>query len=394
MVRASRMRLGSGLPLPTARHCFANLDSCTYLVSHSMGAAPLAARDELLAFWDAWSQHGPEAWVHWFDEIGEIADRIGRLIGAPAGSVGLAPNVSSLQATLASSFSWTPTAGSRDEVVYEALQFPSLAYVWEAWARHGARVTRVPSDDGHTIPTQRIVAAIGERTKIVVLSHAYFQSGALVDVPAVVARAKACGALVVLDVYQTAGVYPVDVTALDVDVAIGGSHKWLCGGPGCGFIYVRPGLRRSFEPAATGWMAHRTPFAFEPPPIDYAEGMLRFGGGTPSIQAYLGARAGHRLIEEVGVPAIRSANVALTQLILEEADARGIRTPTPRDPERRTGWIGLDVEDGERLSQELIARRIFVDYRPGCGIRVGPHFYTGAEEIHTLFRVLDELRRR
>ncbi|MBV8150474.1 MAG: aminotransferase class V-fold PLP-dependent enzyme [Candidatus Eremiobacteraeota bacterium] len=376
------------------RERFANLDGCTYLVSHSMGAAPLTARDALVEFWEAWSRNGPEAWADWLPQIDAIADGIGRLIGAPAGSVGLAPNVSSLQATLASSFSWT-ASGPRDEkneVVYEALQFPSLAYVWEAWSRHGARVTRVASDDGRTIPTERIVTAIGERTKIVVLSHAYFQSGALVDVPAVVARAKACGALVVLDVYQTAGVYPVDVTALDVDVAVGGSHKWLCGGPGCGFIYVRPSLKANFEPTATGWMAHRAPFAFDPPPMRYAEGMMRFGGGTPSVQAYLGARAGHRVLEEVGVANIRAANIVLTEMILAEADAREISSPTPREPARRTGWIGLDVADGERLAQELVARRIFVDYRPGCGIRVGPHFYTGAEEIAVFFRALDDLR--
>lgn len=375
---------------PRLRERFANLDASTYLISHSMGAAPLAARDELVAFWEEWSADGPEAWERWLPAIDEIADGIGALIGAPAGSVGLAPNVSALQETLASSFAWS---SDKNEVVYEALQFPSLTYVWEAWRRRGARVVRVPTDDGITIPTERIVAAIGERTQVVVLSHAYFQSGAMVDVPAVVAAAKRVGALVVLDVYQTAGVIPFDVVALGVDVAVGGSHKWLCGGPGCGFIYVRPDLREIFEPTATGWMAHRAPFEFEAAPMQYAAGMRRFAGGTPSVQAYLQARPGHRLIAEAGVPAIRAHNVALTEMILAEADARGIRTPTPRDPARRTGWVGLALDGGARLVHELFERRIFVDYRPGCGIRVGPHFYTGTDEIRTFFRALDELRR-
>ena len=374
---------------PRLRERFAELDSCTYLISHSMGAAPLAARDALVSFWDDWSHDGPEAWERWLPAIDEIAGGIGKLIGAPAGSVGLAPNVSSLQETLASALEFND---ERNVVVYEGLQFPSLTYVWDAWRRRGAVPRSVPTDDGRTIPTDRIVGAIDERTRVVVLSHAYFQSGSVVDVAPIAKRAREMGALVVLDVYQTAGIIPVDVSALGVDVAVGGSHKWLCGGPGCGYIYVRPELRSTFEPTATGWMAHASPFAFEPAPMRYADGMKRFGNGTPTVQAYLQARAGHQLIAEIGQPALRAHNLALTELILAEADARRIETPTPRDPARRTGWIGLAVENGDRLVRELGRRRIFVDYRPGCGIRVGPHFYTSADEIHTLFRALDDLR--
>jgi kynureninase len=373
---------------PRLRERFAGLDKCTYLISHSMGAAPLAARDALVGFWDDWSIDGPEAWERWLPAIDEIADGIGVIIGAPRGSVGLAPNVSTLQETLASALDFD---AKRDTVVYEALQFPSLAYVWDAWRRRGAQPRCVPTDDGRTIPTERIISAIDERTRVVVLSHAYFQSGSVVDVAPIVKRAHECGALVVLDIYQTAGVIPVDVRALGIDVAVGGSHKWLCGGPGCGYMYMRAELRAQFEPTATGWMAHAAPFAFEPPPMRYADGMKRFGNGTPSVQAYLQARAGHQLISEVGSQAIRSHNLALTELILAEADARKIETPTPRDPSRRTGWIGLAVDDGEKIVHGLARRRIFVDYRPGCGIRVGPHFYTSADEIHALFRALDEL---
>lgn len=374
---------------PRLRERFANLDTCTYLISHSMGAAPLAALEALLAFWDDWSKDGPEAWERWLPAIDEIADGIGKIIGAPAGSVGLAPNVSTLQETFASSLDWS---GARNKVVYEALQFPSLLYVWDAWRRRGAQPVCVPTDDGRTIPTDRIVAAIDERTKVVLLSHAYFQSGAVVDVATVAKRAREAGAIVLVDVYQTAGIIPVDVVGLGVDVAVGGSHKWLCGGPGCGYIYVRPELRAQFEPTATGWMAHAAPFAFEPPPMRYADGMKRFGNGTPTVQAFLQARAGHRLVLEAGIDATRAHNRALTEMILAEADARGIPSPTPRDPARRTGWIGLAVADGERIAHELAARRIFVDHRPGCGIRVGPHFYTSADEITAFFRALDELR--
>lgn len=374
---------------PLLRERFANLDRCTYLINHSMGAAPLAARDELSAYWEDWSADGPAAWERWLPAVDEIADGIGAIIGAPPGSVGLAPNVSSLQETLASALDWS---GERNGVLFEQLQFPSLQYVWDAWRRRGARPVRVASDDGHTIPTSRILDAIDRRTRVVLLSHAYFQSGALVDVAAVAARAHEAGALLIVDVYQTAGVLPLDVVALDIDVAVGGSHKWLCGGPGCGYLYVRPELRETLHPTATGWMAHAEPFAFEPPPMRYASGMKRYGNGTPPMPSYLQARAGHRLIREVGVETIRAHNLALTAQILSEADERRIKTPTPRDASQRTGWIGLDVPDGARLVRELERRRVFVDYRPGCGIRVGPHFYTSSEEIVAFFAALDELR--
>jgi kynureninase len=371
---------------------FAGLDANTWLVSHSMGAPPLAARDALVRYHAQWADGGPEgAWPGWLDEMRAIGDGIGTIVGAPAGSVALAPNVSVLQSALASSLDFRGT--DRNEVVYEALQFPSLAYVWTAWERAGAKTVRVATDDGKTIPTDRICSAITERTAVVVLSHAYYQSGVLIDVPPIVARARECGALVVLDAYQTTGTYPYDVVALDIDVAVGGSHKWLCGGPGCGWIFVRPALRETFRPMVTGWFAHREPFAFEPPPIDYAQDQLRWATGTPTIPGYLVARAGHDIIREIGVPAIRAHNVRLTTRLTEAALERGWRVNTPHDARRRTGWVGIDVPGGERVLHELIARRIYVDYRPGCGLRVSAHCYTTDEEIDRFLSVMDELVR-
>lgn len=375
---------------PVLRDRFANLEGSTYLISHSMGAAPLAAREALVSYWNDWSDDGPEAWDWWLPQIETIAAGIGSLLAAPSGTIALGPNVSAFQETIASALDFS---GERCEVVYEALQFPTVTYVWDAWQRHGARIVCVPSDDGMTIPTERIAAAITERTALVILSHAYYVSGALVDVAAIVKRAREVGAMVMLDVYQTAGVIPIDLEKLDVDFAVGGSHKWLCGGPGCGFLYVRADRRMQFAPTATGWMAHAAPFAFEPAPMRYADSMMRYTNGTPAMLAYLVAAPGHALIAEVGLPAIRAHNIALTTLLLAEADARGIRTPTPRDPAKRSGWIALDVPDGARITRALIERRIFVDYRPGCGIRIGPHFYTTADEILVLFGALDELMR-
>jgi len=376
---------------PRFRERFPTLSNSTYLVSHSMGAPPLGARDALVAYWEAWAKEGPEAWNEWLPAMQDLADNLGAIFGAAPGSVSLAPNVSILQAAIASSMDWN---GARNEVVFEDLQFPSVTYVWKAWERFGAKVVRVPSDDGRTMSTERLVAAITEKTAVVVLSHAAYVSGALIDVPAIVARCRETGALFVLDVYQTTGTYPYDVTALDLDMAVGGSHKWLCGGPGCGFIYVKPALRAKFEPAITGWMAHESPFAFEPAPIRLTWNQHRWNTGTPTVPGYLVARAGHDAIREVGVANIRAHNLRLTAAILGHASERGIATPTPLDPAQRTGWIGLAFQGDDRVAEQLIERRIFVDYRPGCGIRVSPHFYTSDEEIEAFFEAIDELRTR
>ncbi|HTJ25637.1 MAG TPA: aminotransferase class V-fold PLP-dependent enzyme [Candidatus Limnocylindria bacterium] len=374
-----------------ARERFAGLDVNTWLVSHSMGAPPKAAREALVRYHDAWANDGPEAWPAWLDEARAIADGIGALVGAAPGSVSLAPNVSVLQSAIASSLRFTP---ERNEVVYEALQFPSLAYVWTAWEGAGAKAVRVPTDDGRTIPTDRICSAIGDRTAVVVLSHAYYQSGVVIDVPAIVARAKEVGALVVLDTYQTTGVLPYDVVALDLDVVVGGSHKWLCGGPGCAWIYVRPAIAERFRPMVTGWMAHRDPFAFDAPPIEYATDQFRWANGTPTIPGYLVARAGHEIIRELGVASIREHNVRLTAHLTEAALERGWRVNTPHAAKDRTGWVGIDVPEAERIQAELLERRIIVDHRPGCGLRVSAHLYTTDEEIDRFLRAMDELVRR
>jgi kynureninase len=374
-----------------ARERFAGLDVNTWLVSHSMGAPPKAAREALVRYHDAWANDGPEAWPAWLDEARAIADGIGAIVGAAPGSVSLAPNVSVLQSAIASSLRFTP---ERNEVVYEALQFPSLAYVWTAWEGAGAKAVRVPTDDGRTIPTDRICSAIGDRTAVVVLSHAYYQSGVVIDVPAIVARAKEVGALVVLDTYQTTGVLPYDVVALDLDVVVGGSHKWLCGGPGCAWIYVRPAIAGRFRPMVTGWMAHRDPFAFDAPPIEYATDQFRWANGTPTIPGYLVARAGHEIIRELGVASIREHNVRLTAHLTEAALERGWRVNTPHAAKDRTGWVGIDVPEAERIQAELLERRIIVDHRPGCGLRVSAHLYTTDEEIDRFLRAMDELVRR
>lgn len=372
------------------RDRFPTLAGATYLVSHSMGAPPLASRDSLERYWNAWATDGPEAWEAWLPELGEIAGGIAALLGAAPNTVSLVPNVSLGQAAIASALTFGP---DRDGVVMEALQFPTVTYVWSAWQKYGARIVTVPSDDGRTMSTDRICSAIDERTAVVALSHAAYVSGSLLEIDAIQARCHEVGAIFVLDTYQTTGIVPLDVSAQGIDVVVGGSHKWLCGGPGCGFLYVRPGLRDRLAPALTGWMAHAEPFAFAPAPITLARDTHRYNTGTPTMLGYLVARAGHDAIAEIGVPAIRAHNARLTTRIIESALARGFTIPTPLEAERRTGWIGIDFPGADRATQALIDRRIFIDYRPGCGMRVGPHFYSTDEDIDVFFHALDEIAR-
>ena len=361
------------------RREFPILDRCTYLVSHSLGAMPRAVTAELAAYTDLWAERGVRAWAEgWWDMPVTVGDRLGRIIGAAPGSVVMHQNVSVCQSLILSCFD---LGGRRNKIVYEDLNFPSVMYVYEAHRDLGARVEMVKSDDGITVPLERYLAAIDEQTLLVPLSHVVFRSGFVQDVAAIVARAHEVGALVVADLYQSAGTVPVDVTAWDVDFATGGSVKWLCGGPGAGYLYVAPRLRDRLKPRVTGWMAHAHPFAFETGPIEYARDAMRFLHGTPAIPALYAARAGQEIIEKVGVAAIREKSRRQVQMLMDLAGEHGFSAVTPSDPDKRGGMVILAVPHGAAVTRELLRREVVVDHRPGAGIRYSPHFYTDDDEL-------------
>ena len=370
------------------RRQFPILEGTTYLISHSLGAMPARTYDRLREYADMWSTRGIRAWGEgWWEMPVTTGNKIARIIGAESGSVVMHQNVSICQAIVISCFD---LSARRNKIVYEALNFPSVMYVYEAHVRAaGARLVEVPSDDGITIDTQRMVDAIDEETLLVPISHVLFRSGYIQDVRAIVKKAHAVGALVVLDAYQSVGTVPFNVRELDVDFATGGSVKWLCGGPGAGFLYVHPELRTRLAPKVTGWMAHRAPFAFEPGEIDYSDDIHRFLGGSPAIPALYAAESGYDVINEIGVERIRAKSVRQTSRLIDLADEQGWRINSPRDPSKRGGSVIIGVPDAEGVAHELAARDILVDFRPGAGIRVGPHFYNTDEEIEVL---VEEIR--
>ncbi|HYN84802.1 MAG TPA: aminotransferase class V-fold PLP-dependent enzyme [Pyrinomonadaceae bacterium] len=369
------------------RREFPILESCAYLISHSLGAMPRATRARLEEYAEVWATRGVRAWAEgWWDMPLTTGDLVARIIGADAGTVAMHQNVSVCQSLILSCFDPAP-ADRRNKIVYTELEFPSVMYVYEAHARTGRfRVERVPSDDGITAPLERMLAAIDEETLLVPLSHVLFKSGFLQDARRITERAHEVGALVVLDTYQSAGTVPFSVKELDVDFATGGSVKWLCGGPGAGYLYVAPRLQQHLEPKVTGWMAHAAPFSFEDAPIRYAEGMARFLHGSPAVPALYAAESGYKIIGEIGVERIRAKSVRQTERLIALADEAGLRVTSPRDPARRGGTVTLAVEHAAAVTRELIRREFIVDYRPGAGVRVSPHFYTKDEELDAVIR--------
>jgi kynureninase len=360
------------------------LASTVYMNSNSMGAMHRGSADALREYTEVWAREGVEAWEHWPAVVDETADMVARFFNGSPGNTTLGENVATFQARIASALDYR----ERPKVVIESLMFPNVIYVWERFARLGLQLELVASDDGMTISTERMLEAIDERTAIVSISHAVYVSGALLDVAAICKRAHEVGALVMLDVYQTCGVVPIDVQALGVDILVGGSHKWLCGGPGTCFLYVAPSVRDRLAPMTVGWMAHRAPFEMAPAPIEYADNPWRFVSGTPSIPAYYVARNAYQNLLKIGVDRIRAHNLALCRIILERAQAAGLNVHSPIDDDRRTGFVAVDFPSSQAASRVLIEERYKLDWRPNCGLRIGPHFYNTQDEVQ---RMMDRI---
>ncbi|HXM80095.1 MAG TPA: aminotransferase class V-fold PLP-dependent enzyme [Thermoanaerobaculia bacterium] len=380
-------------PLLRFRPEFPILARSTYLISNSLGAMPRGAASALAEYAETWATRGVRAWADsWWEMSVSIGDEIAPLLDAPSGSVSMLPNVTIASAVLLSSLRYEPP---RNRIVLADGEFPSLRYVYDSLAtRLGAEVVTVPSPggDGLAADEQRIADAIDERTILVAVSHVLFKSAFVVDVAAIAEKCRRVGALLAVDAYQSVGTLPVSVGALGCDALVGGVLKWLCGGPGGAFLYVRPDLRARLSPALTGWMAHPSPFDFEPPPVRLREDAFRFLLGTPAIPALYAAREGPRLVRAAGAQSIREKSLRQTGRLLELSDARGLRSATPRDPARRGGTAAVDFENALEVSRELNARDVVVDYRPGVGIRLSPHFYTEDAELDRAFAAIDEIR--
>jgi kynureninase len=381
----------NAVTLNRRREEFPTLASGIHLLSHSLGPVPRAARASMLGYYDAWEQHTSEdAWAtSWWEMSARVADRIAGILGGSPGSVQIQPNASIALSAVVSCFDFA--SGGRNKIVTSALDFPSMDYVWDAQRRIGARVEVVQSDDGVAIPLERLLDAIDDRTALVALSHVSFRSSFRVDARAIVEKAHQHGALVLLDVYQSAGAVELKAAEWDVDFLIGGSIKWLCGGPACGYLYVRPDLQKDLQPRLTGWVAHAAPFDFAPAPMRYDDSVRRFAQGTPSIPALYSVLPGLQIIEEAGVRTIQSESQRRTEWMIDFALERGWKVKSPRDANQRGGSVMIYVEDGRAMVERLAERKVFVDCRPGVGLRISPHFFNTDEEVREAMEILMKL---
>jgi kynureninase len=369
------------------REEFPTLASGIHLLSHSLGPVPRRAREAMIAYTDAWERHTSEdAWAtNWWELSERVGDRIAALLGGARGSVQVQPNASVALSVVASCFDFPK--GGRNKVVTTALDFPSTGYVWAAQQRLSAQVHVVPTDDGVAVPLERILDAIDETTCLVALSHTSYRSSYRVDARAIVARAHEVGALVVLDTYQSAGVVELQAAEWGVDFLIGGTIKWLCGGPACGYLYVRPELQNELQPRLTGWVAHAEPFAFAPE-MSYAPGVRRFAQGTPNIPGLHSCLAGLDIIEEVGLAAIARESRRRTEWVVECALTQGWRLNSPAHIDERGGSVMIGVADAPRTVARLAERHVFVDWRPRVGLRISPHFFNTDEEVQEALEIL------
>lgn len=372
------------------REEFPILSTSTYMVSHSLGAMPRGVAASLAEYTNTWATRGVRAWHEgWWDLPVTLGNTLARIIGAGENEIVCHQNVAVCQNIVLSCLDFS---GARNRIVTDGLNFPSNDYIYEQHRTLGAEVVPVPSRDSLTVELEDMLAAIDERTLLVSVSQVAFRSSALQDVKAITEKAHAVGALVIADLYQSAGIVPVDVRDLRVDFATGGSVKWILGGPGVGYLYVRRDLWPTLQPRATGWQAHQSPFAFAPH-MDFAPSIYRFLSGTPNIPALYAARPGYEIVASLGVEAIRARSTALTERMIAAADDAGLTVRSQRAPQKRGGVvvIGVPDADGPRIVQELDRRGIVVDHRPGAGVRIAPHFYTLEAEVDQTIKELADI---
>jgi kynureninase len=370
---------------------FPILDRTTYLISNSLGAMPRNVYDSLRAYADSWAERGVRAWEEgWWDMAIRVGDKIAPLIGAGNGEISLHQNVTLTQAVIASCFDFR---GRRNKVVLTDLEFPSIQYFYHEQRRQGARVELVANGDPVRIDLDKFLAAIDETTLLVPISLVLFRSSHIVNASAIIEHAHRVGAHVILDLFQAAGTIPIDVRGLGTDFAVGGVLKWLCGGPGVAYLYVREDLRAKLQPALTGWLAHRRPFAFETGAIEPCNDSFRYLNGTPHVPALHACQPGLDILNKVGVRAVREKSVRMTTRLIEGAQARGWQIHTPENTAERAGTVSIDCPHAHEVCRELLARDILVDYRPKAGVRLSPHFYNREDECDFALAEMDEILR-
>lgn len=376
--------------LLTWRDEFPILSKCNYLISNSLGAMPKGVYESLTHYADMWAEHGVSSWgIEWFDLNRKVGNKIAPLMGASEDSVLVHQNASIANSILFGSLDFSDE--KRNKVVITDMDFPSDVYVLKHWLPDHMHIEMITTDDGISIDTQKILDAIDETTRLVSISHVLFRSAYIMPAQEIVEKAHRVGAQVVFNGYHSIGVIPVDVTALNVDFYIGGVLKWMCGGTGGVFMYVRPDLLTTLNPKVTGWFAHKTPFAFDVEHFEMREDVYRLANGTPGIASLQAIQPGIDIITQVGVENIRGKSIRQTSLLIELADAAGYDVISPRETSQRAGTVTVNPPNAYAVSREMLARNIKIDYRANAGIRIAPHFYNTDDEVRAAIATITEI---
>ena len=366
------------------RSAFPILQRRNYLNSCSLGALSDRAEERLRDFVAQWHDYGASAWYeHWWGLLGELRGRIEALFAAPAGTVALMPSTSACLAAISSSLDWT----KRNRIVTTELDFPTLLYQWKV--RPEAEMVVLKSPDGVHIDPQQFAEAVDDRTLAIATSHVFFTTGAIQDLAAIADIARRAGAYSLIDGYQGAGQVPVDLPATGVDFYTAGPLKWLCGGPGLAYLYVRDELITALEPTITSWFASQDQFDFNPGEFRYHADARRFELGTPALATVHTALGGQEIVDEVGMEAIRRRNVMLTDRLVDGSRAAGFSPRVSDVPSARSAVITIRHPDPAPAVAHLAQRGIIVDNRPGV-VRASPHFYNTAAEIDEFLEALRE----
>jgi kynureninase len=372
-----------------ARREFPILQDRVYLNSCSLGALSRRAEAYLDEFLERWHTMGASAWYeHWLGRMALLRRRVERFIGGADGSVALAASTSAALSTVAESVDSTGAAG-RNRVVCSELDFPTLGYQWAV--KPGVEMVVLPSRDGVGMDPAQFAEAVDERTLFLATSHVFFTTGFIQDLDSLAEIAHGSGALCLIDGYHGAGQVPLDVSRSGVDFYTTGPLKWLCGGPGLAYLYVRPDRIPLLQPRITGWFGARNAFDFDIRTFEPHDDARRFEMGTPALPTVHTALGGQEILDEVGIVAVAAQNRRLTELLVEGCGERGFRLTTAAHPEQRSAIVMIRHDDPPGAVAHLAKEGIIVDHRPGH-VRVSPHFYNTAEEIRFFLDTLTGFR--
>ena len=385
------MQTAPGLPRTWAswRDEFPIFQRKTYYNTCSLGALSRRTAHAVNSFLELWDASGAAAWSGpWLAEIERLRATVARLIGADTDEIAIFPSITSALGAVSSALDFR----SRPRVVISEREFPTTVYQWSVKAPEGVQLELLRSPDALTVRVDAYREAVDGHTALAVASHVYFTSGVIQDVAALAEVAHRAGAYLLVDAYQSIGQVPLDVHRAGVDFLVTGGLKWLLGGPGIAYLYVRRALADRLQPTEIGWFAHRNQFAFDVHRFEYADGARRFEGGTPSVAAVYAGQAGLSIVEEIGVERLRARQIELVRHLVETAQAHGLDPRVPERIEDLAGIVTIPRADPQAVVAALAGRGIMVDRRPGL-VRLSPYFYNSIDDGEHVVRELVVLQR-